>query len=176
MRAAGYELGATFAFLLVLNVGAIVGLLVAGTVADRIGIRTAGIIWFASGALFLALLSVRLSTPALYLMCFLTGCFVFSAQVLVYAFVSANHPPQVRATALGWSAGAGRTGAIVGPVITGALVTAGIAFPWGFYVFAVVGALGAVAFSVTVTLRSSGPRRGDTAVLRTAPRPGAVPG
>ena len=51
----------------------------------------------------------------------------------------------------GWSAGAGRSGAIVGPVITGALVTAGIAFPWGFYVFAVVGALGALAFSVTMT-------------------------
>jgi hypothetical protein len=39
-------------------------------------------------------------------------------------------------------------------VITGALVTAGVAFPWGFYVFAVVGALGALAFAVT--LSSSG--------------------
>ena len=147
MREAGYELGDSLVFLLVLNVGAIVGLLVAGTVADRVGARTAGIAWFASGALFLALLSVRLPTVGLYVMCFLTGCFVFSAQVLVYAFVSANHPPQVRATALGWSAGAWRIGAIVGPVVTGALVTAGLAFPWGFYVFAVVGVLGAIALS-----------------------------
>src|SRR3712207_9338237 len=147
MREAGYDLGNSLAFLLVLNVGAIVGLLVAGTVADRVGARTAGIAWFASGALFLALLSVRLPTAGLYAMCFLTGCFVFSAQVLVYAFVSANHPPQVRATALGWSAGAGRIGAIVCPVVTGALVTAGVAFPWGFYVFAVVGVLGALALS-----------------------------
>ncbi|MGY1650576.1 MFS transporter [Geodermatophilus sp. SYSU D01119] len=153
MRDAGYDLGDALAFLLVLNVGAIVGLLVAGTVADRIGARLAGMIWFASGALFLALLSVRLPTAGLYLMCFLTGCFVFSAQVLVYAFTSANNPPAVRATALGWSAGAGRVGAIVGPVVTGALVTAGIAFPWGFYVFAVVGALGALALSVTRALR-----------------------
>ncbi|GAB3202195.1 aromatic acid/H+ symport family MFS transporter [Geodermatophilus arenarius] len=153
MREAGYDLGDSLAFLLVLNIGAIVGLLVAGTVADRIGARTAGMIWFASGALFLALLSVELPTAGLYLMCFLTGCFVFSAQVLVYAFTSANHPPAVRATALGWSAGAGRIGAIVGPVVTGALVTAGIAFPWGFYVFAVVGALGALALSVTRTRR-----------------------
>jgi MFS transporter, AAHS family, benzoate transport protein len=149
MREAGYELGDAFLFLLVLNVGAIVGLLVAGGVADRVGARAAGIAWFAAGALFLALLSIELPVGALYLMCFLTGCFVFSAQVLVYAFVSANHPPQVRATALGWSAGAGRIGAIVGPVITGALVTAGVAYPWGFYVFAVVGALGALALSVT---------------------------
>jgi MFS transporter, AAHS family, benzoate transport protein len=154
MREAGYDLGDSLAFLLVLNVGAIVGLLVAGTVADRIGIRTAGIAWFASGALFLALLSVHLPTAGLYVMCFLTGCFVFSAQVLVYAFVSANHPPQVRATALGWSAGAGRIGAIVGPVITGALVTAGVAFPWGFYVFAVVGVLGALGMAATVARRT----------------------
>ncbi|SNS20306.1 Sugar phosphate permease [Geodermatophilus pulveris] len=153
MREAGYDLGDSLAFLLVLNVGAIVGLLVAGTVADRVGIRAAGIAWFASGALFLALLSVRLPTAGLYAMCFLTGCFVFSAQVLVYAFVSANHPPQVRATALGWSAGAGRIGAIVGPVVTGALVTAGVAFPWGFYVFAVVGVLGALGMSLTRSAR-----------------------
>jgi MFS transporter, AAHS family, benzoate transport protein len=148
MREAEYELGDALAFLLVLNVGAIVGLLVAGNVADRIGARAAGIVWFAGAAVFLALLSIRLPIAGIYLMVFLTGCFVFSAQVLVYAFVSANHPPQVRATALGWSAGAGRVGAIVGPVITGALFAAGNAFPGGFYVFAVVGALGALALSL----------------------------
>ena len=162
MREADYDLGAQLAFLLVLNVGAIAGLLVAGTVADRIGARAAGIGWFAGAALFLALLSIRLPIAGIYVMVFLTGCFVFSAQVLVYAFVSANHPPQVRATALGWSAGAGRVGAIVGPVITGALFAAGLAFPWGFYLFAVVGALGALAFSLAVLLRrSSGPHRGQ---------------
>jgi MFS transporter, AAHS family, benzoate transport protein len=42
-------------------------------------------------------------------------------------------------------------GAIVGPVITGALFAAGIAFPWGFYFFAVVGALGAASLAVAVT-------------------------
>jgi AAHS family benzoate transporter-like MFS transporter len=151
MREADYELGHALAFLLVLNVGAIAGLLVAGHVADRIGARTAGIVWFAGAALFLALLSIRLPIGGIYVMVFLTGCFVFSAQVLVYAFVSANYPPQVRATALGWSAGAGRIGAIVGPVITGALFAAGIAFPWGFYFFAVVGALGAASLAAART-------------------------
>jgi MFS transporter, AAHS family, benzoate transport protein len=149
MREADYDLGASLAFLLVLNLGAIAGLLLAGRVAERIGSRTAGIAWFAAGAVFLALLSVRLPIAGIYVMVFLTGCFVFSAQVLVYAFTSANHPPQVRATALGWAAGVGRVGAIAGPLIGGALLSAGIAFPWGFYVFAVVGALGALALAVT---------------------------
>jgi AAHS family benzoate transporter-like MFS transporter len=155
MEDAGYDLGASLAFLLVLNVGAVAGLLVAGTVADRVGIRPAGIAWFAAAAVFLALLSIELPIVGLYVMVFLTGCFVFSAQVLVYAFVSANHPPQVRATALGWSAGAGRAGAIVGPVLTGVLVSADLAFPWGFYLFAVVGALGAVALVAARTVRGS---------------------
>jgi MFS transporter, AAHS family, benzoate transport protein len=153
MREADYDLGDALAFLLVLNVGAIVGLLVAGGVADRIGARPAGIAWFAAAAVFLGLLSIRLPIAGIYVMVFLTGCFVFSAQVLVYAFVSANHPPQVRATALGWSAGAGRIGAIVGPLMTGALFAGGLAFPWGFYAFAVVGALGALALSVARTVR-----------------------
>ncbi|RBY97755.1 MFS transporter [Blastococcus sp. TF02-8] len=149
MREAGYELGAQLAFLTVLNLGAVAGLLVAGGVADRIGARKAGVAWFAAAALLLALLSIKLPIVGIYLMVFLTGCFVFSAQVLVYALVSAAHPPQVRATALGWSAGAGRIGAIVGPILAGLLVGAGVAFPWGFYMFAVVGLLGAVALSVT---------------------------
>jgi MFS family permease len=153
MREAGYDLGAALAFLLALNLGAIAGLLVAGQVADRIGSRTAGMAWFAAGAVFLALLSIRLPLVGIYVMVFLTGFFVFSAQVLVYAFTSSNHPPHVRATALGWSAGVGRVGAISGPLLTGGLVTAGVAFPWGFYLFAVVGALGALAFAVTRTRR-----------------------
>ena len=153
MREAGYDLGAALAFLLALNLGAIAGLLVAGQVADRIGSRTAGMAWFAAGAVFLALLSIRLPLVGIYVMVFLTGFFVFSAQVLVYAFTSSNHPPNIRATALGWSAGVGRVGAISGPLLTGGLVTAGIAFPWGFYLFAVVGALGALAFAVTRTRR-----------------------
>jgi MFS transporter, AAHS family, benzoate transport protein len=153
MREADYELGAALAFLLVLNLGAIAGLLVAGRVAERTGSRTAGIAWFAAGAVFLALLSVRLPIAGIYVMVFLTGCFVFSAQVLVYAFTSADHPPQVRATALGWAAGVGRVGAITGPLVGGALLGAGIAFPWGFYVFAVVGALGALALALTSVRR-----------------------
>ena len=153
MREAGYDLGAQLAFLTVLNLGAIAGLLVAGAVADRIGPRLAGIAWFGVAAVLLALLSIRLPLVGIYLMVFLTGCFVFSAQVLVYALVSRNHPPQVRGTALGWSAGAGRIGAIVGPIVAGLLVGAGVAFPWGFYMFAAVGLLGAAALAVT---RASG--------------------
>ena len=133
---AGYELGAALALLLVLNVGAVLGLLVAGQVADKIGTRRSAIAWFATAALFLALLSIKLPGVGVYVSVLLTGMFVFSAQVLVYAYVAHVYPAAARGTALGSAAGIGRLGAITGPLITGVLLTAGIAYPWGFYLFA----------------------------------------
>jgi MFS transporter, AAHS family, benzoate transport protein len=145
MRSAGYELGAALALLLVLNVGAILGLLVAGQVANRIGTRPAVLAWFSAAALFLALLSIRLPGIGVYVGVLLAGVFVFSSQVLVYAYVSQLYPAAARGTAIGAASGVGRLGAITGPLIGGALLSAGIAYPWGFYVFAVVAAVGALA-------------------------------
>ncbi|HYP45603.1 MAG TPA: aromatic acid/H+ symport family MFS transporter [Propionibacteriaceae bacterium] len=148
MREAGYELGAALALLLVLNVGAVLGLLLAGRVADRIGNRRSAVIWFTAAALFLALLSIKLPGVGVYLAVLLTGTFVFSAQVLVYAYVARVYPAAVRGAALGGAAGIGRLGAITGPFLTGLLLTAGIAYPWGFYLFAVVALIGAIAVAV----------------------------
>jgi MFS family permease len=148
MRAAGYPLGAALALLLTLNVGAVIGLLVAGRVADRIGNRRSTVAWFTGSALFLAALSIKLPGVGVYASVLLAGIFVFSAQVLVYAYVSRAYPPEARATAMGGVAGVGRVGAICGPLVGGWLLSAGIAYPWGFYVFAAVAAIGAVAVSV----------------------------
>lgn len=155
MRAAGYELGAALALLLVLNVGAVLGLLVAGQVANRVGLRRSTIAWFTAAALFLALLSIRLPGIGVYVSVLLAGVFVFSAQVLVYAYVSHIYPAAARATAIGAASGVGRLGAITGPLVGGALLTAGIAYPWGFYIFAAVAAVGAVAVSVVAFTASS---------------------
>ncbi|MDQ0381570.1 MFS transporter [Amycolatopsis thermophila] len=145
MRSAGYALGASLSLLLTLNLGAVAGMLLAGWVADRAGIRTATITWFAAAALFLTLLSIRLPGAGVYLSVLLAGIFVFSTQVLVYAYICRRYPVTARATALGTSSGIGRLGAITGPLVGGALLGAGLVYPWGFYVFAFVAAFGAVS-------------------------------
>ncbi len=148
MRSAGYDLGNSLAFLMVLNVGAVVGLVLAGIVGDRFGIQRVAVTWFLLAAVFLAVLSIRMDhLVVLYVAVFITGVFVFSAQVLVYAFVNTRYPPAVRGTALGFSAGIGRAGAIVGPLVTGGLVGLGIAYPWGFYAFALAAVIAVVAMS-----------------------------
>ncbi|MCE7006463.1 aromatic acid/H+ symport family MFS transporter [Kibdelosporangium philippinense] len=167
MRSAGYELGAALALLLTLNVGAVVGLVIAGAVADRAGIRRPTILWFIAAAVFLALLSVKMPQFGAYAAVFITGCFVFSAQVLVYAYIGRTYVDDNRATALGLAAGIGRLGAISGPIVGGALLDAGVAYPWGFYVFAVVGAFGAIAVtaakSTAAKFPSEQPRQVQTA-------------
>ena len=148
MPGAGYPLGSALTFLLILNVGAIAGLLVAGPVADRVGSRVSCVAWFALATVFLFLLSVRMPLPVTYLVVAVTGFWVFSSQVLVYALVGKYYPTTGRATAMGWVAGIGRVGSICGPLKGGFLVGAGLAVPWGFYAFALAGLVGAAAISV----------------------------
>ncbi|MBB5958101.1 MFS family permease [Saccharothrix tamanrassetensis] len=143
MRTAGYPISTAITLLLVLNVGAVIGLLAAGLIADRYGIKPIATLWFGAAAVLLAALSLKVSSSFLLnLMVLLTGVFVFSAQVLIYGYVAQAFPAQARGTALGFTSAVGRLGSILGPFVTGALVTAGIAYPWGFWFFAVVAALG----------------------------------
>lgn len=149
MRTAGYNLSTSVTQLLVLNSGAIVGLILAGFIADRRGIKPTTLVWFAVSAVLLGVLSIQMDNPLLLnVAVFITGVFVFSAQVLIFAYVAENYPAEMRGTALGLASGIGRVGAILGPFVTGALVTAGVAYPWGFYFFALIAVLGLFAMLI----------------------------
>ena len=146
MAAAGYPVSTGLTLLLVLNVGAVAGLFVAGILADKHGTKKIVLLWFGLSAVLLAILSVKIQNEFLLnAAVFVTGVFVFSSQVLVYAWVSQLFPARLRGTALGFAAGVGRLGAIVGPAVTGTLVAANIAYPAGFYVFAAAGLLAVAA-------------------------------
>lgn len=146
MAAAGYPVSTGLTLLLVLNLGAVAGLFLAGILADKHGTKKIVLMWFGLSAVLLAILSVKIQNEFLLnAAVFVTGVFVFSSQVLVYAWVSQLFPPRLRGTALGFAAGVGRLGAIVGPAVTGTLVAANIAYPAGFYVFAAAGLLAVAA-------------------------------
>lgn len=146
MAAAGYPVSTGLTLLLVLNLGAVAGLFLAGVLADKHGTKKIVLLWFGLSAVFLAVLSVKIQNEFLLnAAVFVTGIFVFSSQVLVYAWVSQLFPARLRGTALGFAAGVGRLGAIVGPAVTGTLVAANIAYPAGFYVFAAAGVLAVAA-------------------------------
>lgn len=144
MTVAGYSVGSALSFLLLFQGGAVIGNLVAGGLADRLGTKLVCGLFFAIAAIGIALLSVKMPLVLIYLFAGVAGAGVFAAMVLVYAYIGQYYPPSSRATALGWAAGVGRTGAILGPIIGGLLVGAGLAVPWGFYTFALAGVIAAV--------------------------------
>jgi len=153
MRSEGYELGSALTFVVLFNLGGIVGMLVAGRAADRFGAPRISSVWFALTAVGVFLLSVHMPLVVTFTVVFLTGVFLNSAQTMIYATVSIRSTPDNRATAVGWTSGMGRFGAVFGPWLGGQLLAAGNG-DWGFTAFAIAG-LSSMVFIGVAALRSS---------------------
>ncbi|MDX2546009.1 aromatic acid/H+ symport family MFS transporter [Streptomyces sp. WI04-05B] len=162
MRGAGYELGSSLSFLIVINLGGIVGMLVAGRCSDRYGAARIATVWFACTAVGVHLLGVHMALPLTYTVVFLTGMFLFSAQAMVYAAVAGRSTDANRATAVGWVSGIGRFGAVFGPWLGGRLVASG-SEGWGFTAFAVAAVLATVFVALTGLRTSRQPTAAEPA-------------
>ncbi|WP_235467054.1 MFS transporter [Streptomyces platensis] len=155
MRASGYGLSSSVSFLFIINAGGIAGLLIAGRLADRYGPVRISALWFLLTAAGALLLGARLPLGATYVVVAVTGVWLFSAQVMVYAATHRVYPPTERATGLGWVTGIGRTGAVVGPWLGGVLAATANS-QLGFTVFALAGLLGALAIGSVPLARRLG--------------------
>ncbi|MFE3031459.1 MFS transporter [Streptomyces canus] len=153
MRAEGYALGSALSFVVVFNLGGIVGMLVAGRAADRFGAPRISALWFALTAAGVFLLSVHMSMTVTMIVVFLTGVFLNSAQTMIYATVSIRSNADNRATAVGWTSGMGRFGAVFGPWLGGQLLASGHG-DRGFTAFALAG-LSSMVFIGIAALRGS---------------------
>jgi len=75
----------------------------------------------------LALLGTHVTEPALLVaLILITGNGINGGQVALNAVSATLYPTAARATGVGWALGVGRIGAIVGPLATGTLMSAGI--------------------------------------------------
>jgi AAHS family benzoate transporter-like MFS transporter len=131
-------------FLLTLNLGAILGGIIASRAADRVGPQRVVATTFGLAALTLAMLPLRLPFPVLLLGVAIAGVGTIGTQVLIYGFVSNYYETAARAAGVAWCAGFGRLGGIFGPIIGGALIGAGISGGIAFYIFAGVAVFGAM--------------------------------
>jgi AAHS family benzoate transporter-like MFS transporter len=145
MIEAGYPLGSALSFLLVLNVGAIIGTPIAGAAADRFGSKPVTAAGFLAAAIPIALLSIQLPLLAIYILVALAGLGSIGTTILANAYTARHYPADRRATALGWALGFGRLGAILAPLYGGyviAYIASQLGVEWNFYAFAVPALLG----------------------------------
>lgn len=154
MRAAGYPLGSSLQFLLVLQVGAIAGMVGGALLADRLGPKRVVIPFFLIAGISLALLSQEQGSVMLMLCVAGAGLGTIGTTVLVYGYIATHFPASCRGTAVGASIGIGRTGAIVGPFLGGWLLDSGAPMEWNFYAFAIPAALAALFAASVPTLKA----------------------
>ncbi|AIJ22273.1 MFS transporter [Amycolatopsis methanolica] len=162
----GYGKSYSLTFLLVLNLGAIVGGMLASLWADRAGAKRVVVTTFMLAALTLALLPLDLPLAALLLAVAVAGVGTIGTQVLIYGLVSNYYPTRARAAGVAWCAGFGRLGGIVGPVIGGLLVGAGLGGTTAFYIFA-----GVALAAALVTALVPRAQHADVPVPAVAPEP-----
>lgn len=156
MRAEGYNLGSSLAFLVIINAGGVLGMLIAGRSSDRWGPVRISTLWFLMTAVSIFLLGFKMPMVITFTVVFVAGVFLFSGQTMIYAAVASVFPTQSRATAIGWTTGMGRFGAVFGPWMGGQLFAMGLE-GWGFAAFAFFALFAVVMLLV---LRSVVARRG----------------
>jgi MFS transporter, AAHS family, benzoate transport protein len=145
MTQAGYPLGSSLMFLLVLNFGAIVGAIFGGWAADRWSAKVITILYFALAGIVLTLLGFGANMFLLYLMIGIAGGSTIGTQIITNSFASQFYPFNIRSTGVGWALGIGRIGALVGPIMGGYLLSMQLPFYQNFIAFAIPGIIGAVA-------------------------------
>ena len=72
-----------------------------------------------------------------FIVAFLIGAGIFGCMAGLYAFAPILYPAQTRTTGMGWSIGVGRLGAVLAPLVAGALLDNGWQSGHLYYVFAV---------------------------------------
>jgi AAHS family 4-hydroxybenzoate transporter-like MFS transporter len=121
----------------VFNLGAFFGIITQGYMSARLGLQrvicgfliiTAGLMvlfGFVSGSVWLLVLFG------------LIGFGIQGGFVGMYSLAAKLYPTHVRATGVGWAVGAGRIGAVVGPIVGGLLIGMGWTLSANFIAFAI---------------------------------------
>jgi len=145
MQLSGYSLTSSLVFLAVLNIGNIIGNIIAGAAADRFGSRQVCMIIFALGAISFFLLSFHWPLLFAYLLVILVGNGTLGAQNILNAYVAKSYPVGSRSSAVGWALGMGRFGGLIGPNVLGLFQFWHVSLNWSFYALAIPGVLSVVA-------------------------------
>jgi benzoate transport len=121
----------------VFNIGAFFGIITQGYFSSKYGLKkTLGVILVLTGVL-MASFGLFVGSDVILLILALLGFGIQGGFVGLYALSARLYPTEFRTTGVGWAMGAGRLGGIVGPMIGGLLIGAGLGIATNFLLFAV---------------------------------------
>ncbi len=111
----------------VLNVGSLLGPLIFGALADKLGLFRIGKFYFLLFAASVVMLGVvPANLTSLYAVAIVAGLAMAGAMTSLYAAAPVLFPGQVRAAGTGLAIGIGRLGATIGPSLAGWAIASGV--------------------------------------------------
>jgi len=155
MAMSGYSLGSALTFVIALNMGAIIGAVGGGWLADRFHIKWVLVIMYGLGSIFLYFMTLPMSLNMLYFTIATVGACSTGAQIVAYSYCGQFYPSAIRSTGIGMASGVGRLGAIGAPLLIGLIVSLNLPIQQNFMVIALAGLIGAIALSLINHQRSS---------------------
>ncbi|UUO01940.1 aromatic acid/H+ symport family MFS transporter [Mycolicibacterium novocastrense] len=151
MSSGGTHLGSALTFALALNLGAVAGSFITAWGGVRFGTMPTSIAAaLLAGVALMGLLTAP-PLPAMYAIFVLAGVGTHGTQCLIIAAVASHYPDELRGTALGWTLGVGRVGAVAAPQLGGWLLAAGLGAGSNFVLF---GASALVAALLLIATRN----------------------
>ena len=155
MAMSGYSLGSALSFVIALNLGAMIGAIGGGWLADKLHIKWVLVAMYALGGFFLYLMTIPMPTELLYAVIAMVGACSTGAQIVAYAYCGQYYPMAIRSTGIGMASGIGRTGAIAAPLLIGLIVSMKLPLEQNFLLIAAAGVIGAVALAFINHSRSA---------------------
>ena len=148
---AGYSMSAGLNFLLVVCIGAVLGNIFGGILADKFGIKPIIVSIFLVGAISLYLLSYNPTDVIIYLLLGFSGASASASAMLLYSYVAQYYPLDARSTGIGVASGVGRIGAILGPIILGLILAMEFSIKMNFVIIAIPALIGAITVALIKT-------------------------
>jgi AAHS family benzoate transporter-like MFS transporter len=175
MASAGYSLGSALTFVLVLNFGAMIGAVGGGWLADKFHIKYVLASMYALAAISITLLGYKMPTEALFFVVGLAGASTIGTQIVANAYTGQFYPMAIRATGLGWALGIGRSGAILAPIVIGALVGMNLPLQQNFMAIAIPAVIGMIAVLLINHSRSASAHHEDVSAELPDTTPAPMP-
>ena len=98
MSQAGYAFGSGLMFLLVLNIGGILGSIIGGWLADYFSTKRVLMVFFMLNAISSTLMGMQPSVFFLYVFVAIAGATSIGSQIVLYSYASQFYPTEVRST------------------------------------------------------------------------------
>jgi MFS transporter, AAHS family, 4-hydroxybenzoate transporter len=129
----------------VFNLGAFLGIISQGYLSGKFGLQKTIFSYLVFTTLLMLVFGLFKGSEFLLILFGLLGFGIQGGFVGMYSLAARLYPVEIRATGVGWAVGAGRIGAIAGPLIGGLLIGAGLSMAVNFMIFAIPAIIAGIA-------------------------------